>query len=587
MQRDIDLTIGDVIVEGIRSYALSQVSENITSQDTHTNLRFLKITNLEQYSDLYPTVTCELTEKGEHPGENSYVAVSYCWESFTSLGLAADSRSSPTVLVEQRGKPPRPPRCPANVLIRAIAFAVSRGVSFIWIDQECVNQEDPIDVQNHLQWNHAIFRQAEFAIGLLNFELYENQVDYLITLELFHRIYDPDPKLADEKLRTIARYGLKSILRDIQRITRLLKAITRDRWFTRAWVFQERISANVEMHLLLPLSTEALKQFPHYSAKELVGEDYLLSVESVCSIAIALRIRFSEGELAQKLQEDITVKDTIYESLNSLHEVAQLLCGPICAETSFDRLFERSEEIIGRQKEINNFIDPLVHKVFLEIESCDSRVVSDRVAILSNIMGFEQRFLATSCTSYSFALVKLLFANNHLPSVLIREENPKVLEYLFSRPVNASLLIIFAHHLKEEIAGGKVELQKELENVSSALTDFFGRDITRHENFPDILEDAVEGLRGASYKDPLSLLSEINVQSLKFWDVIPMSATIGDLMGGMIGRDHIDKVSLQSSHADAIIRHGIATNQLSEGVEFMAFTGTYRWRPEFIDKFFD
>ena len=567
---------------------MSQVSENITSQDTHTNLRFLKITNLEQYSDLYPTVTCKLTEKGEHPGEKSYVAVSYCWESFLSLGLAADSRSSPTVLVEERDEPPRPPRCPANVLIRAIAFAVSRGALFIWIDQECVNQEDPIDVQNHLQWNHTIFRQAEFSIGLLNFELYEDQVESLITLELFQRIYDPDPELADEKLRTVARYGLKSILRDMQRITRLLKAITRDRWFTRAWVFQERFSANVEMDLLLPLSTEALKQFPHPSTKELVGEDYLLSVELVCSIAIDLRFRFSEGELARKLQEDITVKDAMYESLNSLHEVAQLLC-PIFAGTSFDRLFERANEDKDRQTEIDNFIDPLVHKVFLEIESCDSRVVSDRVAILSNIMGFEQRFLATSCTSYSFALVKLMFANYHLPSVLIREENPTVLKHLFSRPVTASVLVTLAYYLKEEIAGGKVELQKELENVLSALTDFYGRDITRHENFPDILEDAVEGLPGASYEDPssnLSLLSEINIPNLEMWAVIPMAATIGDFVGGMIGKDHIDYVGLQYNHVDAIIRHGTATNQLSDGVEFVAFTGKYRWRPEFIDKFF-
>jgi hypothetical protein len=35
MQRDIDLTIKDVIVEGIRSYALSQFSAYITFEDTH------------------------------------------------------------------------------------------------------------------------------------------------------------------------------------------------------------------------------------------------------------------------------------------------------------------------------------------------------------------------------------------------------------------------------------------------------------------------------------------------------------------------------------------------------------------------
>jgi hypothetical protein len=182
MQRDIDLTIGDVVLdfEDCGIDALGQFSKHIVSQETHTNLRFLKIPHLNKYSDLYPEVTCELTEKGDQPGEKGYVAVSYCWDSFTSLGPNVDGRSSPsspTVLVEQRGKPPRAPRCPAKVLIRAITFAVSRGVSFIWIDQECVNQEDPIDIQNHLQWNHIIFDQAEFKIGLLSFELSASQVD--------------------------------------------------------------------------------------------------------------------------------------------------------------------------------------------------------------------------------------------------------------------------------------------------------------------------------------------------------------------------------------------------------------------------
>jgi hypothetical protein len=112
-------------------------------------------------------------------------------------------------------------------------------VSFIWIDQECVNQEDPIDVQNHLQWNHIIFSQAKFAIGLLSFELYADQVDCLMTLEMFRHI--GDPKLADRKTRIFADYGLGLILRDIRRITRLLRSIGKDRWFTRNLGFSRKV----------------------------------------------------------------------------------------------------------------------------------------------------------------------------------------------------------------------------------------------------------------------------------------------------------------------------------------------------------
>jgi hypothetical protein len=239
-----------------------------------------------------------------------------------------------------------------------------------------------------------------------------------MTLELFHCIYDPDPEAADRKIRIFANYRLKSILRDIRRTTRLLRSIARDRWFTRTWVFQERFSANLEMDLLLPLSTRALKKFPNPFHKELVGEDYPLNIESICSIAIALRFRFSEPELGQIFQEDITVKDAIYESLNSLHEAAQLLSGPILSGTLLDRMLETSETVANRRREIDNVRNFPLHKIFLEMESCDNRVVSDRVAILSNVMDFQWRFPTTSFKSYGFALVALMSANDYLPSVL-------------------------------------------------------------------------------------------------------------------------------------------------------------------------
>lgn len=390
MQRDIDLTIGDIVLDLKDSglSALGQISEHIIPQETHTNLRFLKIPQLKQYSDLYPEVTCKLTEKGDHPGEKRYIAVSYCWESFNSPDNV-DGRSSllsPTILVEQRGKPPRAPRCPAKVLTRAIAFAVSKGVSLIWIDQECVNQKDPADVESHLQYNHIIFNQAEFTIGLLSFQLSESQVNNLMSLELFHLI--GNPKCINLKARWLAGFGLKSILGNIRLITRLLRCIGRDRWFTRTWVFQERFSANVEMHLLLPLSTKALKKFNNPFSKELAREDFPLDVGSICTIAAVIRSYLSEPELGQILQEDITVKNAVYESLNSLHEVAQLLSGPIFSRTSFNRVFKILRLGTNLRRKIDNVRNFPIHKTFLKMESYNNRDISDRVAILSNVMGF-------------------------------------------------------------------------------------------------------------------------------------------------------------------------------------------------------
>ena len=94
------------------------------------------------------------------------------------------------------------------------------------------------------------------------------------------------------------------------------------------------------MHPVLPLSAEALKKFGNPFGKELVGEDFPLDVGSIYAIAAAIRSYLSELELSHILQEDITVKDALYESLHSLHEVSQSLSGPMFSGTSFDRVYE-------------------------------------------------------------------------------------------------------------------------------------------------------------------------------------------------------------------------------------------------------
>lgn len=83
MQRDIDLTIGDIVLDQTASSIsdLMSISKHIYPQEIQNNLRFLRIPDLKQYSELYPEVTCELTEKGDYPGEKRCIAVSYCWES--------------------------------------------------------------------------------------------------------------------------------------------------------------------------------------------------------------------------------------------------------------------------------------------------------------------------------------------------------------------------------------------------------------------------------------------------------------------------------------------------------------------------
>ena len=74
---------------------------------------------------------------------------------------------------------------------------------------------------------------------------------------------------------------------------------------------------------------------------------------------------------------------------------------------------------------------------------------------------------------------------------------------------------------------------------------FLWKRYNSNTEFRNAIEDAVEGLPGASYEDPLLLLSKIEVKNLKRKDVVPLSTTIGDLIGGIVAEDHVDNVGLQ------------------------------------------
>jgi hypothetical protein len=575
MQRDTDFTIDSLNIS-----PLKQFSKQNAPRETYSNLRFLKISHLKNLTNLYPGVICELTERGAHPGELNYVAVSYCWESFRSLNSNANDnppRPSPTVLVKQQGGL-REPRCPANVLIRAIMFAISSNVSLIWIDQECINQTDPIDVQNHLQCNHVIFDQAKFKVGLPTFELTnQRQLDCLIGIQLAHRTTES---------YILRDWGVRRILNEIQYLTRLLRAISRDRWFTRTWVFQERHSANIDMCLLLPVSYKVLEKFQPSFGIDLIGEDFEVSVGEICTVATIWRSHLSDPELDQQLQENVAIKEAVRKSLNSLHDTAQLVSGPIFAGAPFDIVWDTFPSSTGPSRDISHVYNFSIYRAFLEIESCDNSVVSDRVAILSNLMNFKWVFPMTSFRSYSFALVSLIITNGYFPSILVRKTDQDLRD-LFARSVSAMDLITRAYNLKGLISGGEEALQHELDNISHALADFFEKDITRHESKDGAIKDAMEGLGAEVCEDPIECLSALEMEHVKSASIVPLSSTIGDLLGGIVAVEHVDNVGLAYSHGETVVRHGIRTNQLKEGDTFIAFDGAYRWRSGYIEEFFD
>jgi len=191
-----------------------------------------------------------------------YVAVSYCWRGSDSKY----SKDDTTFLIEipnpgaaTGGGPPtmiRKARARSEVLIRSFMFASSKGIRKVWIDQECIEQDDRMDKELGIQSMDLVYRSARFTVVLLGQHIQSIQ-DAATILVLSHPsgFYDMSdhPTANSRDLQFQSRYGhvgspLHPDLRlsddEFRRLIGAFSAVGKvlgDKWFTRAWTTQEHI----------------------------------------------------------------------------------------------------------------------------------------------------------------------------------------------------------------------------------------------------------------------------------------------------------------------------------------------------------
>ncbi|KAH8744956.1 hypothetical protein F5882DRAFT_525877 [Hyaloscypha sp. PMI_1271] len=147
-----------------------------------------------------------------------YIAVSYCWSGHQDSSTATPRR----IHIPQKDEPGCPPhtrdvRANSSVIRRCMEFAAAKGVKRIWIDQESIDQENKAVKQQAIQSMHLVYRRAAHTLVLLDCH-----------------VQSPDDIQA---LSEILRHGVHDDFRD---------RILGDRWFTRAWTFQEWINSQLE-----------------------------------------------------------------------------------------------------------------------------------------------------------------------------------------------------------------------------------------------------------------------------------------------------------------------------------------------------
>jgi hypothetical protein len=156
-----------------------------------------------------------------------YLAVSYCCSSSAMAGYHGLPYS-----VRRKGVVGAP-ACPSDLLRRVINFARECGLDYLWIDQECIEQDDPEDKDVGIQAMDLVYQMAAQSVAVLEVRI--NEQSHLDALGLLQ-----DCNVEEDLAPT-----------DLQDLIEALEIILSDRWFERTWCLQESTSAARKMALLI------------------------------------------------------------------------------------------------------------------------------------------------------------------------------------------------------------------------------------------------------------------------------------------------------------------------------------------------
>lgn len=151
------------------------------------------------------------------------------------------------------------------VLRRAAAFLRYINVDKLWIDKECIVQHDSEEKETAMHAMDLVYQCADNPFGLLTATVQDE-----LELRYFALLLQGDMVKTDargyklERGTTIARAW---------NVIQLLDTITRDKWWTRAWTFQENYRGGGKMCLLMPHSPslERVKAKVNKVSKNLFG----------------------------------------------------------------------------------------------------------------------------------------------------------------------------------------------------------------------------------------------------------------------------------------------------------------------------
>lgn len=311
-----------------------------------------------------------------------YVAVSYTWQASKEEEAEEEARkeSARRYLVESRnaGEPALANKVRPMIWDRVLNYAEHVGCKDIWIDKECIDQENEAEKEAAIQSMHLVYKLSKWPIALLTRRIKTTEeLDLLTNLMCNDVAPEDEPAVLD-----------------------LLDDITSDLWWTRAWTFQEDYRASTRMMLLLPhhWSLERRKRAmvddsDRYILGKVEGEICIKSVdfrERATEFCLLYRERSDKVDICNRVIKRATKYNVLLNDKSSAYSASRSMSPTILSD------------IISRS----------------------IRKESDRLAIMANCCEYGTRIDTNSLNSDGTSLSLSILAQYLLNGEII-ENNPK------------------------------------------------------------------------------------------------------------------------------------------------------------------
>ena len=193
-----------------------------------------------------------------HTFSDRYIAVSYPWKLLNEKITPGRYQFVPE-------HPPGVDMPQDEILDRVLNFKACNPNYFsmpIWIDKLCINQHASDEKEIAVQSMDRVYQYSPCTLGLLFTEI--ASID---DLSLLARLLDGDCAEVEGTKLTLTITHTESA-----KVLELIERILQDRWWHRAWIFQEEFLASKNMILLLPCPFDHRPKFKKYGRASQFGE---------------------------------------------------------------------------------------------------------------------------------------------------------------------------------------------------------------------------------------------------------------------------------------------------------------------------